>query len=231
MIQLLTEAFKQAQTDTDIRSVLLTGNGKSFCAGANLAWMQSMVNYSLDENLSDSLELFEMFEAAYQCSVPIVGSIQGHVFGGGLGLVAICDFVGAENQTKFCFSEVNLGLVPAVISPFVMKKLRPIQASEWMLSGRVFSAEQALSAGLVSFLGDAGAVQESIQKILKHINASGPQAVRETKKLLRFNLENDWGAIKEQTTQIIAQRRVSQEGQEGLKSFFEKRDPDWKIIP
>src|SRR5690606_25345597 len=128
---------------------LLSGEGTSFCAGADLAWMKSMVDFTLEENLTDSERLFEMFEAVDRCPVPVVTKAHGHVMGGALGLLAASDVVIAEENTKFCFSEVRLGLAPAVISPFVVDKIGPFHARRWMLTAEVFSAIDALESGLV----------------------------------------------------------------------------------
>lgn len=228
MIAELTEAFRTAAQREEVRVVVLSGEGKSFCSGADLAWMKSMADYTLEENREDSHKLFDMFEAARLCPVPVIGQIHGNVMGGATGLVAICDIAAAEESTRFGFTEVRLGLAPAVISPFVLRKLAPAAAREWMLTGRLFSAQEAKEAGLVQFVGTSEEVDQYVRKTINRFLQCGPEAVRETKKLISFVEENQWSSMKEKTASVIAERRVSEEGQEGLRAFFEKSNPSWK---
>lgn len=227
MILQLTEAFKMANAST-ARLVFLSGEGKSFCAGADLDWMKSMKDFSLQENQKDSEKLFEMFEAGRNCLVPILGRLQGHVMGGATGLVAICDFATAEEATKFCFSEVKLGLVPAVISPYVLRKMNISLARELMISGRVFPASEAVQAGLLNHCGNGEDVETYTKNILENIFASGPEATRETKALINKVSQPLFHGLKEETSRVIAERRVSDEGQAGLSAFFQKSAPPWK---
>lgn len=227
MIQALTEFFKTASKDKFARAVLLTGAGSSFCAGADLEWMKSMAQIKMKENLADAKALDAMFAAAHDCELPIIGYLQGSVFGGGVGLAAICDIAVAEAATKFCFSEVKLGLVPAVISRYVLKKMQVNKAREWMLTGRVFDASEAKAAGLVECAGRELEAQAYLHETLKMIGQAGPEALRECKKLVGQVCSLPDEEIQEVTTQLIAQRRVSDEGQEGLKAFIEKRKPGW----
>lgn len=227
MIQELTDTFRNLPSS--VRCVLLSGEGKSFCAGADLKWMKSMANYTFEENQKDSEKLFEMFESIYRCPVPVIGKVQGGVFGGGLGLVAACDIVASQREAKFCFSEVRLGLVPAVISAFVLKKISQSQARQMMLTAQAFDEEKALEMGLVHFIGSDDEVDDYIQSQVDFILSNGPEALRDTKHLLDYVLQNEWEAVKSETSRVIAQRRASDEGQEGMKSFFEKRKPSWKF--
>jgi methylglutaconyl-CoA hydratase len=227
MIAKLTSFFREANNDKFAGAVVLTGAGASFCAGGDIEWMQSMAGYSLKENQADAKLLFEMFEAASDCTLPILGHVQGNVFGGGVGLAAICDIAIAESSTKFCFSEVKIGLVPAVISSFVMKKMNINKARELMLTGRSFSADVAFESGLIEFVGRELESKEYLQSTLANIGKNGPEATRETKKLLEMQRFADKAAIKNESIRVIAERRVSAEGQEGLKSFLEKRTPAW----
>ncbi len=227
MIQELTEAFKAASASA-ARLVFLSSEGKSFCAGADLEWMKSMKDFSLEENQKDSKKLFEMFEAGRNCLVPILGRLRGHVMGGGTGLVAICDFASAEENTKFCFSEVKLGLVPAVISPFVLRKMQTSAARELMISGRVFQAPEAVQTGLLNHCGSEEQVSDYIRNIVSHILASGPEASRATKALINEVSQPLFHGLKEETARVIAERRVSNEGQSGLHAFFQKASTPWK---
>ena len=228
LIKKLTQVFKEASS-SNCRSVLLSGNGKSFSAGADLEWMKSMASASEQDNKVDSEKLFEMFEAGAICTKPVIGKVQGNVMGGGLGLVAICDIAAAEKHTKFSFSEVKLGLAPATISPFVLKKCSAAVTKELMLTGRLFSAEEAKEIGLVQFIGTQTEVDEYTHKQCQRFLKIGPEAVAATKTIINDDSLFAWKQLKAQTSKVIAERRVSDEGQEGLKSFFEKRKPSWSI--
>lgn len=228
MIFEITEIFHQLESRTDLCAVVLQGDGKSFCAGADLNWMKEMVNFSFAENREDSLKLFAMFEAIAVCSLPVIGMIHGAAFGGALGLVAVCDEVIAEEKTQFCFSEVKLGIAPAVISSFVAKKALNGKIRPLMLSGSVFTAVTAQQTGLVTEVVPEGQGHIYLQKTLHNYKQCGPEAVRETKKLLNELLTLNWDQQREKTSKLIAERRSSAEGQEGLKSFLEKREPSWR---
>lgn len=228
-IRELTVLFASLNGRRDISVVVLKGEGKSFCAGADLAYMQSMANFSLSENEQEARSLHEMFWMVRACPHPVVGKIQGHAMGGGLGLTALCDIVGAVDGTQFCFSEVKLGLAPAVISPFVLERMQISHARRYMISGEVFDAAAAKEAGLVHFSGSEAEVDAFVERTVTAITQNGPDAVRATKGLLRAVLEiSSWPAKAELTTQVIAERRVSEEGQEGMRSFLEKRAPKWR---
>lgn len=227
MIKELTFAFKSLQTRTDLRAVTLQGEGKVFCAGADLNWMSSMVNFSYDENIKDAKELYELFEAQRNLDLPIIGLIHGAAYGGALGLIANCDYVIAEESTSFCFSEVKLGISPAVISSFVLEKTNS-GAHHYMISGTVFNEYQAKALGLVHEITHKDQAHLNLQKQIHNYKECGPVAVRKTKKLIR-DLKNYKGENpSELTTKLIAELRTSDEGQEGLKSFLEKRTPAWR---
>lgn len=229
MISDLANAFKQAELDKRVRVVLLSGRGESFCAGADLAWMKSMAQFTHEENVKDSHQLFEMFQAAAECSAPVIARLQGHVFGGALGLAATADVCLSESSTLFCFSEVMLGIAPAVISPFVMRKCEASQARLVMTSGVRFSAEEAQALGLVQEVVEKTEdLHARVQWWSDHFLKTGPEAVRETKKLLNSMDLPKVLSAKAEVCKVIADRRVSDEGQEGLASFFEKRQPKWR---
>lgn len=230
MIEDLTKTFISLETRQDLRVVVLQGTGKVFCAGADLNWMKEMVNYNLEQNREDSLKLFAMFEAIVECSLPVIGLVQGAAYGGALGLVACCDYVIADPQTKFCFSEVKLGIAPAVISSFVSRKALAGKVRHLMMSGAVFTAQHALETGLVHEVATALNFATQLEPLLKQYKECGPESVRETKKLLNSLPKLSWSEQKSRTSQLIAERRISQEGQEGLKSFLEKREPHWRSL-
>lgn len=228
MIADISKTFKDLSARPDLRAIVLQGEGKVFCAGADLNWMREMVSYTLEQNKEDSLKLFAMFEAIAQCSLPVIGLVQGAAFGGALGLVACCDYVMADPQTQFCFSEVKLGIAPAVISAFIQRKAVAGKVRHLMMSGIVFNSQQAFEAGLVNEVVSVPDFTPRLDHLLKQYKECGPEAVRATKKLLNDLQELSWEDQKKRTSGLIAERRVSAEGQEGLKSFLEKRSPTWR---
>jgi methylglutaconyl-CoA hydratase len=229
MIRELTEAFTVLGSRKDISVVVLRGEGKSFCSGADLGYMKSMASYSFEENEKDSLQLFGMFWALRSCPHPIVGRLHGHVMGGGIGLAALCDIAFAVDETQFCFSEVRLGLAPAVISPYVLERMASSHARRFMLTGEIFSVAQAMASGLVHASGSEEEIDRQLAELVKSMCQNGPEAVRATKALIRSMGEaNEWARKREMTTKVISERRVSEEGQEGLRGFLEKRPPKWR---
>ncbi len=229
MIQELSQTFEDLKSNADLRLVILRGEGFSFCSGADLDYMRSMAKFSMQENLEDSRKLFQMFLKIRQCPVPVLAKVHGKIFGGGLGLLAAADLGFAVEGSQFCFSEVRLGLVPAVISPFVMSKLSPAAARDWMMFGDLFSASEAESAGLVRRVGTEAEVEEWIKAYSKKVLQIGPEAVRKTKTVISELEDINWAKLESYCSEVISQRRVSAEGQEGLASFFAKRTPSWTL--
>ena len=227
MIKALTNAFLEVPQHGNVRYVLLTGNGPSFCAGADLDWMTGSIKYSYSENLADARKLYDMFDAIDQCSIPVVAKVHGHVFAGGIGLVSVCDIVASEESAVFSFSEVKLGIVPAVISGFARKKLSRTKAYEFMMTGKRFSASEALSSNLINFVGNADATEKYMQETIAHFKSAGPQAVKEIRRLLRYMEQHKPMESKEESIRSIAEMRVSVEGQAGLKAFVDKKNPPW----
>lgn len=228
MIEELTKVFTSFAKRRDLRAVTLVGEGKIFCAGADLSWMKAMVNYSFEQNREDSLKLFAMFDAIASCPLPVIGLAHGAAFGGALGLLACCDQVVAEDSTQFCFSEVKLGIAPAVISAFVQRKASIGAVRPFMLSGKIFDSTRAQIMGLVHEICPAGQGQNTLEATALAWLEAGPEAVRETKRLLDDLAALNHEQRRDRTTRLIAERRVSTEGQEGLKSFLEKRAPSWR---
>lgn len=227
MIGRLSDFFKEADQDKFAGAIVLTGLGPSFCAGGDLEWMRSSIDLSYEENMADATALYEMFEAAQNCKLPIVGYMQGNVFGGGLGLAAICDIAISESSTRYCFSEVKLGLAPAVISSFVLRKMTFNRARQLMITAKVFDAQTAYDSGLVEFVGRELEAQQYLKETINLIGRNGPEAVRTIKTLLEQNRYAHSREVKMNSIKAITERRVSQEGQEGMKSFLEKRRPAW----
>jgi methylglutaconyl-CoA hydratase len=203
----------------DARAVLLTGDGPSFSAGADVEWMRSSVDLSFEENVADALRLRAMLEAIDNCPAPVVARVQGHALGGGCGLVACCDIVVAEQSALFAFSEVKLGIVPAVISPFALAKIGTSAARRWFVTGERFTAEVALRIGLIHEVADD--LDAAVDNVLAELLSAGPEATRAAKHLARA------AQSAEETAHLIAQHRTSPEGQEGLRAFLEKRKANW----
>jgi methylglutaconyl-CoA hydratase len=204
----------------DARAVVLSGDGPSFSAGADVEWMRSSVDVSFDENVADALRLRAMLDAIDSCPAPVVGRVQGHALGGGCGLVACCDVVIAEPAAQFAFSEVKLGIVPAVISPFALAKIGPSAARRYFLTGERFSAGEALRIGLIHEVTDD--LDGAVERVVRELFTAGPSAARAAKDLARAPQSAD------ETARLIAAHRTSEEGQEGLHAFLEKRPPSWR---
>ncbi len=215
-IRELTEAFVDVG---DARAVVLSGEGPSFCAGADVEWMRSSVELSYDENVKDALRLRSMLFAIDHCSAPVIARVHGHALGGGCGLVAVADIAIASPGTVFAFSEVKLGLIPSVISPFALEKIGPGPARRYFLTGEQFDAETALRIGLVHEVAED--LDTAVDQVVAELLTAGPEAVRYAKALV---LERPDA---EGTAHRIAARRTSAEGQEGLRAFLERRAPSW----
>jgi len=212
----------------DVRVIVLAGEGKSFCAGADVNWMKRMVDYTVEENIADANILAKMLRAIRECPRPVIARVHGAAYGGGVGLVAACDMAVATAGATFCLSEVKLGIVPAVISPFVIEKIGMSAARRYALTAERFDAAEARRIGLISdFVDSADKLDGWIEGIVRHIAANGPAAVAACKRILSRVAGQDWDYAQGFTTGEIARIRVSPEGQEGLKAFLEKRPPKW----
>lgn len=212
----LREAFSGVG---DARVVLLSGEGESFCAGADIEWQRSAVDLSFDENVEDAMRLFAMMKAIHDCPAPVVARIQGYALGGGSGVAAAVDVGVAAEDAVFGFSEVKLGIIPAVISPFVLPKIGEGAARRYFLTGERFGAETALRIGLVHEV--AADLDGAVDRVVGELLTSGPQAVREAKRLIRTRPQG------EETAQWAARMRAGEEGQEGLRAFLERRRAAW----
>jgi methylglutaconyl-CoA hydratase len=226
LIEETISLFESLQKENDLRLVVLSGRGASFCAGADLNWMKAMKDYSKEDNFTDSKRLARMFSVINECDIPIIGRINGHALGGGVGLVSVCDYVVAIKEAMLGFTEVRLGLIPAVISPYCISKIGESNARAWMLSGERFSADHARTMGLVHEVVLQTELDKRIEELKKSYLAAGPEAAKEAKKLIRGVMKNI-KAAEDMTCQMIAERRISSEGQEGMKALLEKTKPSW----
>jgi len=227
MINELSEVFDDIAQRQDIRVVIITGKGKSFCAGADLNWMRRVKDYTYDANLKESLELADMLYKIYASPKPTIAKVNGTAIGGGTGLVAVCDIAIASDRAKFSFSEVKLGLIPACISPYVMKKCGEGKCREFFLTGERLTAERAHAAGLINMVTSPDELDKTVGELVQRLLSSGPEAVAKCKELLRNVAELSFEKGKSYTAEVIAQLRISDEGQEGMAAFFDKRKPKW----
>jgi len=224
----LTQAFRQLGADDGVRAIVLAARGPAFCAGADLNWMKRMAGYTYEENRADAALLAEMLRTIYLCPQPVLSKVQGDCYAGGMGLVAACDIAVSVDGANFCLSEVKLGLIPATISPYVIKAMGENAARRYFLSAERFTASEALRIGFVHQVVAADALDATADGILKALVANSPHAVRQAKRLVREVAGaplND--SLIAATVEGIAQIRASDEGREGVRSFLEKRKPGW----
>jgi len=227
MIGELLELYKELGDMTNVRVVVITGEGKSFCAGADLNWMGGVIKYSYEQNLDESLQLAELFYTMYSLPKPTIAMVNGAAIGGGAGMVAVNDLVIASDRAKFSFSEVKLGLVPACISPYVIRKVGENRSRELFLSGERMDARKALQFGFVNQVVPEEELKTVVEKQIEQLMSSGPNALAICKDLLEKVPQMSLEQAKKYTAEAIAKLRVSDEGQEGMKAFFEKRKPNW----
>jgi methylglutaconyl-CoA hydratase len=218
LIRELTSAFSDVG---DARAIVLAGDGPSFCAGADVEWQRASIDLTYEENVQDALRLYEMLNAIDGCPAPVVGRIHGYCLGGGCGLAACCDIAIADADAVFGFSEVKLGIVAAVISPFVLARIGPGAARRYFLTGERFGPGVAQHIGLVSEV--ASVVDGAVEAVVDELLTSGPEAVREAKRLIRPE-----PAYGEDLARLAARMRTSEEGQEGLRAFLDKREASWR---
>ncbi|MFS1703136.1 enoyl-CoA hydratase/isomerase family protein [Alteromonas sp. AMM-1] len=228
MIAELTRCFEQAGSDPAVRAVVLASNGKNFCAGADAGWMQRMAAYSEVQNRTDALQLAAMLQTLYRLPKPTIARVQGAAFGGAVGLIACCDIAIACKLSKFCLSEVKLGLIPATISPYVIEAMGKRVAKRYFQTAEVFSAYRARRLGLVSEAVSEEQLDDEVNTLLSALLRNGPNAVAQAKALVdKVAGAPIDGTMMQTTSDWIARIRVSEEGQEGLNAFLEKRVPAW----
>ena len=225
----LTEAFSRLGSDPGLRAVVLGGHGKAFCAGADLNWMKSMSGYDWEQNRADAQRLADMLWTVYSCPLPVVGRLQGDCYAGGMGLAAACDVLVAAEGVHFCLSEARLGLLPATISPYVIRAMGEQQARRWFVTAERFSAVQAREMGFVHACVGAEALDATVDGIVETLVANGPAAVKACKRLVQDVAGREITPdLRAETARRIADIRASDEGREGVQAFLQRREPAWR---
>ena len=226
----ITAAFIDVGARADVRCVVLAAEGPAFCAGANLHWMRRMADYTREENIADAGKLAEMLRVIYACPQPTIARVQGDVYAGGMGLVAACDMAVAVDTAGFCLSEVKLGLIPATISPYVIRAMGARAAHRYFLTAERFDATEALRTGFVHAVVAADTLDAKVDELVKALVSASPNAVRACKKLVMDVAEREINAqLIAATVEGIADIRASAEGREGVQSFLQKRKPAWLL--
>ena len=230
VIRELTAAFQTAAAEPTVRAVVLAAQGPAFCAGADLNWMRRMADYTRDENLADAAALAEMLRVIYDCPKPTVARVQGDVYAGGMGLVAACDIAVTVDTAGFCLSEVKLGLIPATISPYVIRAMGARAAHRYFLTAERFSAAEAHRIGFVHEVVSADQLDAKVAELTQALCNASPNAVRSCKQLVQDVAERPIDAyLIARTVEGIADIRSSREGKEGVQSFLQKRKPNWLL--
>jgi methylglutaconyl-CoA hydratase len=225
----LTEAFTRLGADPALRVIVLGGHGKAFCAGADLNWMKAMAGYDWEQNRADAQRLAEMLWTVYNCPLPVVGRLQGDCYAGGMGLAAACDVLVACDGLHFCLSEARLGLLPATISPYVIRAMGEQQARRYFVTAERFSAVQAQAMGFVHACVPGEALDAAVDGIVEALVANGPAAVKACKRLVQDVAGRAITAdLRAETARRIADIRASDEGREGVQAFLQRREPAWR---
>jgi methylglutaconyl-CoA hydratase len=227
MIKELRDSLRDAAADESLRVVVLSGKGKSFCAGADLVWMREVIRYSYEQNLQESFEIAEFHHELYSLPKPTIARVNGAAIGGGTGFLSACDIVIASSEAKFGLSEVKIGLVPAAISPYVVRRIGESKARQYFLTGERFDARRGLEIGLVNIVAEPGKLDEKVDETVNLLLSSGPEALARCKELLQRVPGMSFEETKRFTAEMIAALRTSAEGQEGMAAFLEKRKPRW----
>ena len=226
----LTAVFSEIAKRPEVRCVVLAGNGPAFCAGADLNWMKRMAGYTREENLADASALARMLEVIFQMPQPTIARVHGDTYAGGMGLVAACDIAVCADTVQFCLSEVKLGLIPATISPYVIRAMGARAAHRYFLTAERFGAGEALRIGYVHEVVKADALDAKVGELAQALVSAGPEAVKACKKLLHDVAGHEITAgLVRRTVEGIADIRASDEGREGVQSFLGKRKPNWIV--
>jgi methylglutaconyl-CoA hydratase len=229
LIEALRAAFETLGEDASVRAIVLAGNGKTFCGGADINWMRDSLGLTREENVEDARRLSRMLRTIDRVPVPVIARVQGAALGGGAGLAAVCDVVVAADDAVFGFTETKLGILPAVISPFVLAKVGRSQARALCLTGERFGAARALAIGLVHEVVPAADLDAAVARVLREIATASPTGAAATKRLLAAVADRSYDETLEVTASAIADQRTSAEGQEGLRAFLERRKPVWAL--
>lgn len=227
VIASLTAAAREAVSNREIRAMVLSGTGKAFCAGADLAWMTKAIAYTREENRRDAEDLARMLETLDTLPVPLIGRVHGAALGGGAGLVAVCDIAIAADDATFGFTEAKLGIIPAVISPYVVQKIGPSAARELFLTASRFNAKRARRIGLIHKIVPESDLDSAVDECVQEVLSSAPGAIAAAKALIKDVANRPSADVIGLTTTRIAEQRVSAEGQEGMRAFLQKRKPNW----
>jgi methylglutaconyl-CoA hydratase len=227
MIAEIHQAVNELGCRDDVRAIVVTGDGKAFSAGADINWMRRLGQADYETNYQDAFKLANMLDALYHCPKPTVARVNGPAIGGGTGLVAACDIAIADSGAFFSFSEVKIGLVPACIAPYVIRKVGQGRSRELFITGKRIYVPEAEKYGLVNLVADVGKLDSVVESILEQLLSSGPNAIDAAKRLIRDVPEQTRSEYIDYTARMIAELRTGQEGQEGTTSFLEKRKPDW----
>ncbi|MGA7733789.1 MAG: enoyl-CoA hydratase-related protein [Chloroflexia bacterium] len=229
LIEELKAAFEELATRPvgDVRAVVLSGAGKSFCAGADVNWMRASLDYTQAENVADAMSMARMFDTINRCPVPVIGRIHGAALGGGVGLASVCDIVVASEETRFAFSEAKLGIAPAVISPYVLAKVGRSHARALFLTAERFGVERALRIGLIHIACPLDELDAEVDRIIKEIKSSAPGAIARAKALIATVPDLEPATAMQMTAETIASLRVGEEGQAGLRAFLDKHPAPW----
>jgi methylglutaconyl-CoA hydratase len=224
----LTDCFLVIAKDHDVRVLVITGAGKSFCAGADLNWMKKTAMYPREDNMADAERLSEMFESLEAIPVPTIARVNGAAFGGGAGLVCACDFAIASERARFTFSEVKLGILPGVVSLCVLERIGVKRGVQLFTSGEVVNADRALKLGLVDKVVADEGLDDAVDELVGLIMTGGPEAVRICKRLALTYARIDRESFRRYSIESIADARAAEEGKEGVAAFLEKREPAWR---
>jgi methylglutaconyl-CoA hydratase len=227
MVRELRKALEDVRRDDEVRVVVLSGRGSSFCSGADLNWMREIISFTYEQNLGETMELAEALHELYSLPKPTVARVNGPAIGGGTGFVSACDIVVASTEARFGLSEVKIGVVPAAISPYVVRRMGESRARQYFLTGERMDGRRALEVGLANIVAEPAELDAAVEAVVGSLLSSGPEALASAKELLRRVPGMDFGEAKRFTAEMIARLRVSEEAQEGMAAFLEKRKPKW----
>lgn len=227
MVRELRKALEDVRRDDEVRVVVLSGRGSSFCSGADLNWMREIISFTYEQNLGETMELAEALHELYSLPKPTVARVNGPAIGGGTGFVSACDIVVASTEARFGLSEVKIGVVPAAISPYVVRRMGESRARQYFLTGERMDGRRALEVGLANIVAEPAGLDAAVEAVVGSLLSSGPEALASAKELLRRVPGMDFAEAKRFTAEMIARLRVSEEAQEGMAAFLEKRKPKW----